>query len=338
VVIVGFAKFEATTRMIYDYSTDAIEPQILIVSQINGYLTNGVNVAIKNWSIPLCNVPEMGSGNKPIDDGNYLFTVEEHKAFIEAQPEAKPYFRKWVGADEFINGWHRWCLWLGDIQPDILRQLPHVLERVELVRAFRRASKSKPTQNIASIPTRFHVEHIPDRPYLLIPRVSSEKRDFIPIGFMKPSVLASDATLIIPNATLYHFGVLSSTMHMAWVRQVCGRLKSDFRYSSKLVYNNYPWPTDATAAQKQAVEKAAQGVLDARASFPGHTLADQYDPLAMPKSLRDAHRSLDRAVDKCYRSRVFDSDRQRVEFLFSLYEKLTTLFAPQKPARKKRGI
>jgi hypothetical protein len=226
---------------------------------------------------------------------------------------------------------------LGEAQPDELRRMPHVLKRVEAVRAFRQASKSKPTRAIAQSPTRFHVQHIPKRSYLLIPRVSSESRPYIPIGFIQPSVLASDAVLIIPNATLYHFGVLTSTMHMAWVRQVCGRLKSDFRYSNKLVYNNYPWPASATDSQKEAVEKAAQGVLDARAAFPDQTLADLYDPLAMPKPLRDAHRALDRAVDRCYRPQPFDSDRQRVEFLFSLYERLTTLFAPQKRVRKKRG-
>jgi hypothetical protein len=153
---------------------------------------------------------------------------------------------------------------------------------------------------------------------------------------MDPKTIASNLALVIPNATLYHFGVLSSTMHMAWVRQVCGRLKSDFRYSNKLVYNNYPWPTDATDAQKQAVEAAAQGVLDARAKFPTQTLADLYDPLAMPKDLRDAHRALDRAVDKCYRPQPFDSDRHHVAYLFGLYEKLTTLFVPAKRPRTKR--
>jgi hypothetical protein len=178
----------------------------------------------------------------------------------------------------------------------------------------------------------------PTERYLLIPSVSSERRPYIPIGFMDPKTIASNLALVIPNATLYHFGVLSSTMHMAWVRQVCGRLESRYRYSNKLVYNNYPWPTDATDAQKQAVEKAAQGVLDARAKFPGQTLADLYDPLAMPKDLRDAHRALDRAVDKCYRPAPFDSDRHRVEYLFGLYEKLTTLFpsaAKKRPGKRK---
>ena len=155
--------------------------------------------------------------------------------------------------------------------------------------------------------------------------------------FLSPQVVASNQIYTLPGATLYHFGVLSSTMHMAWVRQVCGRLKSDFRYSNKLVYNNYPWPADATDVQKQAVEAAAQGVLDARAAFPGQTLADLYDPLAMPKPLRDAHRALDRAVDRCYRPQPFDSDRHRVEYLFGLYEKLTTLFGPKRPKRSRAG-
>ena len=208
------------------------------------------------------------------------------------------------------------------------------MDRIEKVRQFRLASKRPGTRELAATPALFAFISHPRTSYLFIPSVSSERRQYIPIGFLRPTTIASNLALIIPDATLYHFGILSSTIHMAWVRQVCGRLKSDYRYSNKLVYNNYPWPTDATVAQKQTVEKAAQGVLDARASFTDQTLADLYDPLAMPKALRDAHRALDRAVDRCYRPQPFDSDRHRVEYLFGLYERLTTLFAPKKRVRK----
>lgn len=326
VVIVGFAKFESSLKKIYDYSTDAENPQVLNVTRINGYLTNGVIVAIKNRGAPLCDVPPIGIGNKPIDDGNYLFTDAQKAEFIKTTPAARPLFRKWLGADEFINGYHRWCLWLGDCTPSELRAMPEVMKRVNAVRKFRLASRSRPTRELAGMPTRFHVENIPTGKYLVIPNVSSELRDYIPIGFLRSPTLASNLLGIIPNAKPYHFGILTSTMHMAWVRQVCGRLKSDFRYSNKLVYNNYPWPVDATDARMRAVERAAQGVLDARAAFPGQSLADLYDRRVMPKGLREAHRVLDLAVDRCYRPQPFDSDRQRLEFLFGLYQRLTTLF------------
>lgn len=215
--------------------------------------------------------------------------------------------------------------------------MPEVMKRIEAVEKFRAQSKSAPTRRLAATPTRFHVENIPDSPYLLIPRHSSERRKYIPIGYVKPVVLAGDSCLIIPKASTYHFGILTSAMHMAWVRQVCGRLESRYRYSASLVYNNYPWPEAPTAKQRAAVEAAAQGVLDARKKFPDATLADLYDPLAMPPALVKAHAELDRAVDLCYRPQPFDSDRQRVEYLFALYEKLTApLIAPARKTRRKK--
>lgn len=337
VVVIGFAHFERQSKSITEYERDddtgAGPPEN--VGHINAYLVNGPDVLIVNRTKPLCPSPEMGIGNKPIDDGNYLLTEAEKSALVQEEPAAARWVKTFYGADDFLYDQPRYCLWLRECPPSELRRMPAVLRRVEAVRQFRLASKSQPTQKLAGTPTRFHVENVPDGPYLLIPRHSSERRQFIPMGYLPPDILAGDSCLIIPSATLFHFGVLSSTMHMAWVRQVCGRLKSDFRYSNKLVYNNYPWPTDATDAQKQAVETAAQRVLDARAAFPGQTLADLYDPLAMPKPLRDAHRTLDRAVDRCYRPQPFDSDRHRVEYLFGLYEKLTTLFAPKNPKRNR---
>jgi hypothetical protein len=336
VVIVGFGHSNPPNKRIYDYELDETQPAITTARNISPYLIEGSDNAVTNRSKPLCDVPEIGIGNKPIDDGNYLFTPDEKDAFIAKEPAAARFFRKWYGSIEFLNGYHRWCLWLGDCSPDQLRHMPECLKRVEAVREFRLSSKSKPTQMLAMAPTRFHVENMPAGSYLVVPKVSSERRAYIPIGFMAPPTLASDLVFLIPNATTYHFGILSSTMHMAWVRQVCGRLKSDYRYSNKLVYNNYPWPQQATDKQKSRVEECAQAVLDARLKFPGATLADLYDPLTMPPALADAHQQLDTAVDRCYRSQPFTSERQRVEYLFALYETLTApLTAPAKKPRKR---
>jgi hypothetical protein len=285
-------------------------------------------------------VPEIGIGNKPIDDGNYLFLPEEKEAFLKVEPKAAKWFRRWLGSQEFINGWERWCLWLGECPPDELRAMPECMKRVEAVRNFRLASKSKPTQKLAEKPTRFHVENQPKSTFLVIPGVSSERRRYIPIGFESPATIISNLCNIIESDSGYFFGVLSSSMHMAWVRQACGRLKSDYRYSNSLVYNNYPWPESPTEKQRVAVETKAQAVLDARAKFPTSTLADLYDPVTMPPELTKAHAELDRAVELCYRKEKFESDRARVEFLFALYEKLSaplTAGIDAKKRRKKRG-
>jgi hypothetical protein len=283
-------------------------------------------------------VPEIRFGNQPIDGGNLLLDQAERDALLKEAPEASAYLRPFLGSEEFINGQERWCLWLHDVPPSKLRSMPAVVRRVAAVRDFRLASVREATRELAKTPSEFAFVSHPSSDYLLIPSVSSEKRSYIPIGFLTPATVASNLTLIVPGATLYHFGVLTSEMHMAWVRQVCGRLKSDFRYSNKLVYNNFPWPQDVNDKQRAAVEAAAQAVLDARAQFKGQTLADLYDPLAMPKALRDAHKDLDRAVDKCYRSAPFDSERARVEYLFTLYQQLTApLTAPAKGRTRAKG-
>ncbi len=334
VVIIGFGAFDVANKRIYYY--DGEDVTLLRVKNISPYLIEGTDTAVVNRSKPICDVPEIGIGNKPIDGGNYLFTSRGKTEFLKKEPSASQYFRQWLGAEEFIKGIERWCLWVGDCFPEKLRQMPEVMKRVEAVREYRQASKSLPTRKIADIPTRFHVENMPTSPFLVIPSVSSERRPYIPIGFMSGDVIVSNLCLIVPDATLYHFGVLSSTMHMAWVRQVCGRLESRYRYSNKLVYNNFPWPQTLTDKQRAAVEVAAQTVLDARKAFPDSTLADLYDPLAMPPALAKAHTELDRAVDRCYRPQPFDNERQRVEHLFFLYEKLTVpLIAPAKKGRRK---
>jgi hypothetical protein len=338
-VIVGFGPEDRAGKVIYDYDDIKGEPHAIPARNINPYLVDAPDLVVTNRSTPICPVPAIGIGNKPIDGGHYLFTAAERDAFIALEPAAAKWFRRWLGSDEFINGWERWCLWLGDCPPHELRAMPHALARVDAVRRVRLASKSAPTRKLAERPTRFHVENIPDAPYLVVPEVSSERRTFIPIGFMQPDTLCSNLVKIVPHATPYHFGILSSTQHMAWVRTVCGRLKSDFRYSAGIVYNNFPWPVDATDKHKDAIETAAQGVLDARARFPDSSLADLYDPLTMPPALVRAHQTLDRAVDAAYvpsgGKKSYASDAERVAFLFELYQRLTSLL-PAPTAKKTR--
>jgi hypothetical protein len=338
-VIIGFGKQMPERRTIYDYDDPDGEPHAAAARHINPYLVDAADIVLTNRKLPICQVPEIGIGNKPIDGGNYLFTTDERDAFLQSEPAARLLFRKWVGADEFLYNYSRWCLWLGNTPPSELRRLPHSLERIEAVRKFRLASKSAPTRKIAATPTRFHVENIPSKEFVLIPKVSSERRHYIPLGFMDPSTLVSDLVFILPEGTLHHFGVLSSTMHMAWLRTVCGRLESRYRYSAGIVYNNFPWPVDATDKQKQAVAEAGKCVLDARARFPDSALADLYDPLTMPPVLVEAHQVLDRAVDVAYTlsggKKAWASEAERVAFLFTLYQKLTT-FLPNDQTKRGR--
>ncbi len=344
-VIVGFAKVEAENRIIYEYDDIAGDPHAVKARNINPYLVDAVDVMLPNRSTPICPVPEIGIGNKPIDGGFYLFSTEERDAFIEKEPQAKALFREWIGSEEFINGEHRWCLWLGECLPSQLRSMPHAMQLVNAVQKFRLGTgpnkkgknleddKVRPesTRKLAERPTRFHVENMPDKPYLVIPEVSSERRVFIPIGYVNPEILASNLVKIMPGGTLFEFGVLNSTMHMAWVRTVCGRLKSDYRYSVGIVYNNFPWPMKASEPQRDAIVKAAQGILDARKSFVGQSLADLYDPLSMPPALLKAHQVLDRAVDAAYGpsggKKTWASDGERAAFLLTEYQSMTSLFA-----------
>jgi len=320
-VIIGFGLHDVAEKWIFEYEKIQGEPHAVQAANINPYLVDGPDVVVVNRNKPLCDVPKIGIGNKPIDGGYYLFTPTEKSAFLACEPQAARWFRRWIGADEFLNGYDRWCLWLGGCPPDELRKMPEALKRVEAVQQYRLASKSAPTRKLAATPTRFHVENMPDDTYLVIPEVSSERRYYIPIGFEQPSTLASNLVKVISHATLYHFGVLQSIMHMAWMRAVAGRLKSDYRYSATIVYNNFPWPTP-TAKQHAPIESAAQAVLDARSQFPAATLADLYDPLTMPPALIKAHQVLDRAVDAAYGVRAFNSEAQRVAFLFEQYQKM----------------
>ena len=315
-IIVGFSFSEKGKHLIYDGENTSI------VDNINAYLLNAPNIFIESRQNPLCSVPEIGIGNKPIDGGNYLFTREEMQDFIALEPKSASYFKPWYGAEEFIHQKPRYCLWLGDCSPTELHSMPHCLKRVEAVRTIRLASTSEGTRKLAELPTRFHVENMPDSNYVIIPSTSSERRRYIPMGFMNPSELSSNAVHLIPNATIYHFGILESNVHMAWIRAVCGRLKSDYRYSKDVVYNNFPWPAP-TEQQMAKIEHTAQEILDARAQYPNSSLADLYDEVTMPIELRRAHQENDRAVMEAYGFDVkTTTESSCVARLFELYQKL----------------
>lgn len=293
-VIIGFSVAASSTpKKLFDGD------RYQVANNINGYLLDGENVFVESRSKPICNVPEIGIGNKPIDGGFYLFEKEEMEDFIKKEPSSKKYFRPWYGSREFINQKPRYCLWLGECTPAELKAMPHCMERVKAVREYRLASPSPGTVKLADKPTRFHVENMPKGHYVVIPEVSSEKRRYIPIGYLDDSKLCSNKLRLVPSATLFIFGVLESNVHMAWMRCVCGRLKSDYDYSIKIVYNNFPWPTP-TEQQKAKIEQTAQAILDARALYPDSSLADLYDELTMPPELRKAHQANDRAVMDAY--------------------------------------
>ena len=336
-VIIGFGDFDADKKRLFSYTDERGEPEEQVVRNINPYLVEGPDVVIGSRSKPLCNVPELDFGNMPNDGGNFLFTDEEKIAFIKQEPLSKKYFRPFLSAREFLNGERRWCLWLESADASDLRNMPFVLDRIDNVRRIRERSTRAGTRKLAATPALFGEIRQPRGRYILIPRHSSERRAFVPLGFQMPTEIVADSCMALSNATLYHFGVLQSSVHMAWFKYVCGRLESRYRYSKDIVYNNFPWPEQTSAAQHAAVETAAQGVLDARAQFPTASLADLYDPLTMPPTLVKAHQALDKAVDKCYRPQAFANDAKRVEYLFELYEKYTSgLLAKPEPKRKKK--
>ena len=275
------------------------------------------------------------TGSKPIDNGYYIFNAKQRAIFLEVEPEAAPFFRPFVGAREYLQGRKRWILALHGVLPSVLARLPRVRERVAAVRAFRQASKSKPTLKLAETPTLYHVNVLPDTPFLVIPEVSSERREYVPIGWLEPPVIPSNKLRLLPDATLMDFALLTSTMHMAWIRTVTGRMKSDYMYSVGVVYNTFPLPPQGTDMLR--LEPLAQAILDARMAYPDATLANLYDPDLMPPSLRRAHQALDRAVDRFYRHTGFTSERERVEHLFMLYEKMRAPLETEiRPIKRKR--
>jgi len=319
-IIIGFSKQDDKNKECLLFDNDKVTK----VQHINAYLTAAPDIFIWSRPKPICDVPLIGIGNKPIDGGNYLFDKEEMEEFISSEPASAQYFHPFYGAYEFINQKPRYCLWLGDCSPAELRRMPHCMKRVEAVREVRLKSKSEGTRKIADKPTRFHVENFPTEDYIVIPEVSSEKRRYIPMGLMSPDVICSNKLRIMPNVSRYHFGVLQSNVHMAWMRQVCGRMKSDYSYSINVVYNNFPWP-NPTEEQMIKIEQTAQAILDARALYPDSSLADLYDELTMPMELRKAHQDNDRAVMQAYGFPVKSTftESQCVAELFKLYQEIT---------------
>ena len=316
-VIIGFSLCHSERkRRIYEGG------EVVEASNINGYLIDGDNVFVESRSKPIGDVPEIGIGNKPIDGGFYLFKNDEKEEFVRKEPGSERYFKRWYGSDEFINRRPRWCLWLGDANPVDLLKLPECMKRIEAVRNYRLASPSPGTVKLADKPTRFHVENMPNNNYLLIPKVSSERRQYIPVGFMDSETLSSDLVFIIPGATLYHFGVLTSSVHNAWMRVVCGRLKSDFRYSKDIVYNNFPWPT-VPEDQKAKIEETAKLILSAREKYPEASMADFYSNIILFPDLMNAHRANDAAVLEAYGFPKDATESDIVARLFKMYQELT---------------
>ncbi len=338
VVIVGFANFDVRDKRIFEYENIQGEPHETRAKNINPYLLEGDDLCIGKISKPICDVPDMNYGSMPNDGGHLLMDIDERNELIRDCPEASKYIRRFVMGEELINNIPRFCLWLVNISPDDLRKMPLVLERVNAVRRLRESSSRIATNKLAQFPTRFGEVRQPRGTYIGFPRVSSENRKYIPIAILEPDIIAGDKVYTIENSSLFHFGVLTSVIHMTWMKYTCGRMKSDFSYSNSIVYNNFPWPENPSEKQIAAIEAAAQMVLNARAEFPNSSLADLYDPLTMPPSLVKAHNDLDKVVDLAYRPQPFTSEANRMVFLFELYEKYTAgLFAKEKKPKRKKS-
>jgi hypothetical protein len=318
-VIVGFSR-EDVTKELFVHKTPDSPGELVTPRNINAYLKDAPDVFVWSRSRPICDVPEMGIGNKPIDDGNYLFTDEEKDEFLAHEPGAGRFFHPWIGSKEFLHGYTRWCLWLGDTTWSDLKDLPLCRERVENVRQYRLASKSAGTRKIADKPTRFHVENMPKGTSVVLPQTSSERRKYIPMGFLPSGSFCSNAMRVIPGATLYHFGVLQSLFHNAWMRCVTGRLKSDYQYATSVVYNDFVWP-ECDDVRRDEIAGHAQAMLDARGLYDGATLADLYDPRNATyfPELMEAHKALDKAVEGAYGVDYGDDEEKIVAHLFELY-------------------
>jgi N-6 DNA Methylase len=342
VVIVGLAHrdHEPAEKRLFSYPDIKGDPVETRHSALTAYLFDARGVAnrhlvAKEESRPINGAGKVVIGSKPIDGGHYIFDAKERAEFLAQEPGAARFLRPYIGSQEFINGGDRAILYLGGAGPNEIRQMPRVMERIGKVRQVREASPSKATQALARDPTRFHVTVVPDQPYLVVPKVSSERRDYVPIGWLEPPTIASDLLFVQPSANLFDFAILTSRAHMAWLAHIGGRLESRFRYSIGLVYNTFPWP-DATPVQRDKIEALAQAVLNARAEHPTSSLADLYDPDTMPPNLRKAHAALDAAVDRLYRAAPFASDRDRVEHLFGRYEALVNPLERLGAAKNKR--
>jgi len=335
-VIIGFAASEEAQKTLFEYDSPDGEPHATHATQVNAYLVDAPWALLENRSTNLCGMPEMMYGSKPTDDGHFLFTDEEKKAFLREEPGAARFVKPFISAHEYLHGEKRWVLWLVDSKPSDISGLSAVKARVRAVDKFRKASKAASTRDYPH-PTLFRQVTQPKSDYILIPAHSSETREFVPMGFLSKNQIVGNSCFSLPKATEYHFGVMMSRMHMAWVKYTCGRLESRYRYSKDIVYNNFPWPTP-TDKQVAAIEAAAQTVLAKRDEFPDSPLAELYDPLTMPGSLRKAHQLLDKAVDSAYGKSTFRDDAERVAFLFELYRQITAPLDVAAPKKQRKAL
>ena len=345
VIIIGLyqKKFARQQTRLFSYEDLNGEPDESNHSSLSPYLIDASKLAnphltVREETNPINGFRRMIMGSKPIDGGHYIFDEVERDAFLHSEPNAEQFLRPFVGARELVRGGRRWIIALHETPIDVLSRLPLVRERINAVREYRKNSKSAPTILLADTPMSYHINVLPKRPFLVVPGVSSENREYAPIAWLEPPAVPSDATLVLTEASLTEFGILTSAMHMAWLRQIGGRLKSDYRYSVGLVYNTFPTPLGFTNRQTNVsnLEERAKSVLNARAAHDGATLAQLYDPSLMPTNLRKAHQALDRAVDRLYRTKRFESERERVEHLFMLYEKIRVPLAAKAKRRSRK--
>jgi type I restriction-modification system DNA methylase subunit len=335
-VIIGFGLKEPSSYRLFDYGDNIKgEPIEIKAKQINPYLVDAPSVILIKRMNPLGNAPKMDFGSKAVDFGHLTLTEQDRDELLQHHPNAIAWIRPFIGSEEFINGTKRYCLWLKGITADELKSYLWIMRRIELVRQTRLKSVKASTRDFSDFPTLFQEDRQPETPYLLIPKVSSEKRKYVPLGFCEPNLIVNPTVLVVPDATLFHFGFLQSSMHMAWMRAVCGRMKSDYQYSNTIVYNNFPWATPDTK-QIKTIEEKAQAILDARAEHKTSTLADLYNPLTMPPNLVKAHNALDKAVDAAYGYKGSKDDAARVAFLFELYQNLTAPLMDTEQVKKPR--
>jgi hypothetical protein len=336
VIIIGFANFDTKKKSIWTYDDIKGEPLEIAVKNINPYLVEGADLVVLKRRKPICNVSEISFGSMPNDGGNFLLSPEEKDELLSIEPNSSQVIKPLLSAHEFLNGKKKYCIWLKGVSPKLLKQLKEVHKRVENVKQLRLKSSRAATQKLAAFPSLFGEIRQPENDFVLVPLNSSMNRKYIPMGFFDNNHIPNNTCSAIDQATLFEFGVLQSDMHMTWVNYVCGRIKSDYRYSNEIVYNNYPWPKKPSDKNKKAVETKAQKVLDVRADFPESSLADLYHPLTMPPKLVKAHQELDKAVDLCYRPQAFAKETARIEFLFDLYNEYTMpLLKKEKKTKKK---
>ena len=332
VVIIGFSNFDCQTKLLYEYETINSEPHERTVKNINPYLIESGDFVILKRNKPICQVPEISFGSMPNNGGHLLLSDEEKHEFIRNAPPSKKFIKPLVSAKEFLNGEKRWCLWLKGIQPSELKQIPEITSRIQLVKEHRSSSNRAATNKLASFPSLFGEDRQPNSDYIFVPLTTSENRTYIPFAFFSKEYIINNTASLIANSSLYHFGIISSIMHMTWVKYVCGRLKSDFRYSNELVYNNYPWPNNPTQKQIMLIENASQKVIEARKEFKSSSLSDLYNPITMPPKLVKAHQSLDKSVDICYRSQPFTNDTKKNDSYLTF---MTNIFLDYLKQRKR---